>query len=497
MTPISSSFPNWYTESLDQVLKTPENNPKSVIKALETIGLGENQIEKKGLTNESYAILQRLSSQMSEVDPFEHKMLQNDLKTRIQTLFKSTLGSNDIEEHTITTFEKVEHIDEIIRHIASYTFSFKEQRNLAHTSRRIKEGIETAVDSQILSFLKESKILATPPTNIFESLYSFATALFNSSKKLPDLNLSSNYDFESIPFAQFKRKLPSELKLEKVLERLLSQSSEIKAGSPQEKLTLYLMKNVTWYVDKALKQPDIKKSSLYPILSNISAIFQKGQPEQEDAWDVMQYNTAYPNEKRSMNLENWAYLRLYDKINPNDLTNKQLLLAAMRYEPDAIKYVLNTDIIKDKEFIIAAIRQDVLVMPYLPDVMQMDPLFLSVAVLEHDGYMANKIDPDIKDHMEIALKMITSNKASTRKLSQKARANYTIGLAIVKHNGLDVEYLNGEMLLQHRDIAIAAVKQNGLAIEFLPKKYQEDEEIRSLAIEQNPKVKDMIENLLI
>lgn len=265
----SNPLPDWYQTNIDKVFKEPENNLKVLNTALEAIKQGmindkEIDIEKKGLTKQTYEALKHLATKIPSASNLEKESIQNDIRNKTNELSKKTVDLKDLPPDSV--YE-----------LLGFLPKLKEVTEKALVAKNFHKAvpIATRAEKNIHTLFKEMEKDNNP--NMATKILQFL-GLIDSKKPLPPLELPKDYSLTEKTYENFINMMPTDKEgqnknYKNTLNSLILHASEIKPNSDLERLTIFLMNNVDgWDIDKASEQDWPEGSKIKSLIKDIKDV---------------------------------------------------------------------------------------------------------------------------------------------------------------------------------------------------------------------------------
>jgi len=135
-------------------------------------------------------------------------------------------------------------------------------------------------------------------------------------------------------------------------------------------------------------------------------------------------------------------------------SDREVVLAAMNQNELALRYA-SDKLTSNREFVSEAVSQNGIAYLYASEELQLDPFIIA----QYKAYLiTNAKIPYVRKDFIIYLK-------EKKNLNNKLNTDKEVMLAMVKQDGLMLEYASNELKLDI-EVVLAAVKQNGLARRF-------------------------------
>ncbi|KAG2382100.1 hypothetical protein C9374_005892 [Naegleria lovaniensis] len=224
------------------------------------------------------------------------------------------------------------------------------------------------------------------------------------------------------------------------------------------------------------------------------------------------YALGYASE--SIRNDKQVVLKAINQTNGNALRGvhsavlqREVALAAVQQNGEALQFVQSTDWIYDKVIIFEAIKQNKKALRWVPAGFLQDPDFMlkalkiifpefgalesfdyankaiMIKVVQEFGLLLEFASNDLKHDRDIILNAVR-NDGDALKLATWWSHDKEIALIAVKNNGYALEHVSND-LRRDRNVVLEAVKQNGNALQFASNDLRNDYEIALASVRQD------------
>ena len=178
---------------------------------------------------------------------------------------------------------------------------------------------------------------------------------------------------------------------------------------------------------------------------------------------------------------------LREKTNEEDpsilaSSDKNIVLAAVKQD-GLVLYFVSKELKKDREIVLAAVKQDGWALLDASKELQADKEIVSAAV-KQNGRALRFASKELRNDREIVLAAVQQNGLALDYASKELRNDPEIVLEAVQKN-VEAFQFASEELRNDPEIVLAAVQRNGMALQFVSPELKKDFEIVSAAVQQN------------
>ena len=162
-----------------------------------------------------------------------------------------------------------------------------------------------------------------------------------------------------------------------------------------------------------------------------------------------------------------------------DPYNRDSVLAAMEEDLSVLTSVSLTSLGADKDFFLAAVRQNGRALEYAPKKLKADKDVVLAAV-HQDWHALEYASNDLKADNEAVLAAVQQDWHALKYASYDLKGDKEIVLAAVQQKGLAFQYASND-LKADKEVVLVAVRQDGRALQYASKDLNADTDVRRAA----------------
>ncbi|MBR3162320.1 MAG: DUF4116 domain-containing protein [Bacilli bacterium] len=165
------------------------------------------------------------------------------------------------------------------------------------------------------------------------------------------------------------------------------------------------------------------------------------------------------------------------------IKDKEVIIEAVKENGSALQYA-STELKEDKGIVLVAVNQYPGAIKYADKKLCKDEELLSIVLTEKYGRGLKYLTPDLKKDKNIVLKAVGYSGLALHDADESLKKDANVVLAAVEQNGNALAYANKE-LKDNRKIVLAAVSNKGSALQYASKELKNDKEIVLTAIKND------------
>ena len=182
------------------------------------------------------------------------------------------------------------------------------------------------------------------------------------------------------------------------------------------------------------------------------------------------------------------------KKKDDDMNDKEAMLAAVKQD-GLVLVDADKKLQADKDVVLAAVKESGSALEYADKKLQADKDVVLIAV-KQDGFALEYADKNLKADKEVVLAALKQNGWALEYADKKFKTDKEVVLIAVKQEGSALDDAD-KKLQADKEVVLAAVKESGSALKYADKKLQADKEVVLAAVKQDKEAVKYAANSII